>query len=60
MPFLVCAVFLAECIVTLNHKINQACIQSGYEFGLLMGLRHALKGGNSITVAAGCTLFLLT
>lgn len=50
----------AECITTMNHKINQSCIQSGYECRLLMRLRHAFRGGNSITVAAGYTLFLLT
>lgn len=57
--FFFSAVFLTECIVTLNHKINQSCIQSGYERRLLMSLRLALSGGNSITVATGYMLFLL-
>lgn len=39
--FFLSAVLLPECIVALNHKINQSCIHSGYEYRLLMGLRRA-------------------
>lgn len=52
------ALLFTECITTLNHKIIQSCIQSGCEWGLLMGFRRALRRGH--TVAVRYILFLLT